>query len=122
VYLGQISTRIVFDKDIGEFTLRDRGPGKPAYMIHEIKSLNGEGGNKLKFEGALTADVLQKQFIDWLAAAALERGAISQTDFENLHGGIKAVRGVPLRTSKLSEFALLATQESPHNRRDFTPN
>ncbi len=115
--LGKLRVRCIFDREVGEFTFTDHGRDRPATMKHEIPTVDRM--KKLNFEGILTTEALQKHFIDWLAAAARERESISSRDFENLYGEIKAVKGVPLRTSKLgllSPFPITGTS-GPSNFR-----
>ena len=103
--LGRTKITLIFDRDIGEFSFTDEGIGTGSKMKHQIKT--GQAGKQSKtiFEGDLTSNSLQKNFLDWVVSAARERELISDKDFEDLYGQITAFRGVPLRTSKLGAFA-----------------
>lgn len=113
---GLMNVRIDFGKEIGRFSFTEGDRHRTARLCHEIRS-GGASSYRQKFDGELTRENLQKIFIDWLAAAARERGTITAAEFGNLHGEIKAIKGVPLRTSRLgilSPFGAANGGSGPH--------
>lgn len=97
--------KLVFDRDIGEFSFSDNSEETNGKLVHQLRTGQEGKQRKTRFECELTSSALQEQFIDWLAAAARERGTISEEGFANLNGKVQSVGGIPLRSSKLGLLA-----------------
>ena len=110
----QLSVKLSFDRDIGDFQIFDQGNDSPAYMI-QTKYGGPRNDSKTEgFRGDVTGGTLCQHFIERVTAAALERKSLDPESFDISDKQIRLVREIPMHDrSRLGLLSPFVTQDSP---------